>query len=68
MTNSIYVFGSLNGNSRTGLNGARGTYVNPSNFAARDAAVFANGANIPVSLRTTASPRCRPAASPTSRW
>ena len=48
MTNSVYVFGSL-GN---GLNGARGTYVNPSNFAARDAAVFANGANIPVSLRT----------------
>ena len=52
MTNSVYVFGSLNGNDLTGLNGARGTYVNPSNFAARDAAVFDNGANIPVSLRT----------------
>ena len=51
MTNSTYVFGSLNGNGQNGLNGARGTYVNPSNFAARDAAVFANGANIPVSLR-----------------
>lgn len=52
MTNSLYVFGSVNGNNGTVLNGARGTYVNPSNFAARDAAVFANGANIPVSLRT----------------
>jgi hypothetical protein len=51
MTSSNYVFGSLNGNNANGLNGARGTYVNPSNFAARDAAVFANGANIPVSLR-----------------
>jgi hypothetical protein len=52
MANSICVFGSLNGNNGNTLNGARGTYVNPSNFAARDAAVFANGANIPVSLRT----------------
>ena len=52
MTNSIYVFGSVNGNNGNALNGARGTYVNPSNFAARDAAVFANGANIPISLRT----------------
>jgi hypothetical protein len=51
MTSSSYVFGSLNGNNQNGLNGARGTYVNPSNFAARDAAVFDNGANIPVSLR-----------------
>ncbi len=51
MANSTYVFGSLNGNGQNGLNGARGTYVNPSNFAARDAAVFDNGANIPVSLR-----------------
>src|ERR1700722_18332642 len=52
MKSSNYVFGSLNGDNANGLNGARGTYVNPSNFAARDAAVFANGANIPVSLRT----------------
>jgi hypothetical protein len=51
MTNSSYVFGSLNGNGLNGLNGARGTYVNPQNFAARDAAVFSNGANIPVSVR-----------------
>ena len=51
MTSSNYIFGSLNGNNQTGLNGARGTYVNPSNFAARDAAVFDNGANIPVSSR-----------------
>jgi hypothetical protein len=50
MTNSSYVFGSLNA-SQTGLNGARGTYVNRSNFAARDAALFASGANIPVSSR-----------------
>jgi hypothetical protein len=52
MTLSSYFFGSLNGGNVNGLNGARGTYVNPSNFAARDAAVFANGANIPVSLRS----------------
>ena len=51
MAISSYVFGSLNGNGLNGLNSARGTYVNPSNFAARDAAMFANGANIPVSLR-----------------
>ena len=51
MTSSSYVFGSLNGNNQNGLNGARGAYVNPSNFAARDAAIFANGANIPVSSR-----------------
>ena len=51
MTSSTYVFGSLNGNGLSGLNSARGTYVNPSNFGARDAAVFNNGANTPVSLR-----------------
>jgi hypothetical protein len=51
MTSSNYLFGSLNGNGQTVLNGARGTYVNPSNFGARDAAVFANGANIPLSSR-----------------
>ena len=39
-------------NGLNGLNGARGTYVNPSNFAARAAAVYDNGANIPVSLRS----------------
>jgi hypothetical protein len=51
MTSSSYFFGSLNANNLNGLNGARGAYVNPSNFAARDAAVFDNGANLPVSLR-----------------
>ena len=51
MTSSTYVFGSLNGNGLSGLNSARGTYVNPSNFGARDAAVFNNGANAPVSGR-----------------
>ena len=51
MAFSSYIFGSLNGNGLNGLNSARGTYVNPSNFAARAAAVYDNGANIPVSLR-----------------
>ena len=51
MTSSSYIFGSLNGGGQNGLNGARGTYVNPSNFGARAAAVFDNGANIPVSSR-----------------
>jgi hypothetical protein len=51
MKSSNYVFGSLNGNGQNALNSARGTYVNPSNFGARDAAVFDNGANIPVSSR-----------------
>ncbi|MGB7976729.1 MAG: FecR domain-containing protein [Roseiarcus sp.] len=51
MTSSNYLFGSLNGNGQTGLNSARGAYVNPSNFAARAAAVFNNGANDPVSSR-----------------
>jgi hypothetical protein len=52
MAISSYVFGSLSGSGVSGLNSARGTYVNPSNFAARAAAVFANGANTPVSLRS----------------
>ena len=51
MTNSSYVFGSLDADSRAGLNGARGAYVNPSNFAARAAAIYDNGANIPLSAR-----------------
>jgi hypothetical protein len=51
MTSSSYIFGSLNGNGLTGLNSARGAYVNPTNFAARDAAVFNDGANTPLSLR-----------------
>ena len=51
MAISSYIFGSLNGNGLNGLNSARGTYVNPSNFAARAAAVYDNGANIPISVR-----------------
>ena len=51
MTNSNYVFGSLDADSRIGLNGARGAYVNPSNFAGRAATIYADGANIPVSAR-----------------
>lgn len=34
-----------------GLNTARGAYVNPSNFAARAATIYDNGANLPVSTR-----------------
>jgi hypothetical protein len=51
MANSSYVFGSLDADSRTGLNGARGAYVNPSNFAGRAATIFDNGANLPISAR-----------------
>ena len=50
MTSSNYVFGSLNGPG-LGLNRrAARTSIRP-NFAARAAAVFDNGANIPVSSR-----------------
>ena len=49
MSSSSYSFGSLNSST---LNGARGAYVSPSNFAARASAVFDNGANLPVSTRS----------------
>jgi hypothetical protein len=49
MVSSTYSFGSPNSSN---LNGARGAYVSPSNFAARAAAVFDNGANLPVSTRS----------------
>ena len=68
MANSSYIFGSLNGNGLTGLNSARGAYVNPSNFAARDAAVFDNGANTPVSSRDGQSRSSSRRLSPISRW
>jgi hypothetical protein len=57
LTASSYVFGGLNVEdvSTTGLNTARGTYVNPSNFAARAAAIFNNGANTPISTRDAQS-------------
>jgi FecR protein len=55
MTTSTDVFGSDDTDGYTGLNTARGAYVNPSNFAGRAAAVFDNGANIPVSTRSGAS-------------
>ena len=51
MTKSGYVFGSLDPSSRLGLNGARGAYINPSNFAGRAATIYADGANIPISTR-----------------
>jgi hypothetical protein len=56
MTQSQYVFGSVDADSRAALNGARGAYVDPSNFAARAAAIFDNGANIPLSSRTNQNP------------
>ncbi len=69
MTSSNYVFGSVAADSHPGLNGARGAYVNPSNFAARDAAIFANGANLPLSTRNGQVPaHRRPSASPISSW
>ncbi len=49
MSSSSYAFGSLNSSA---LNGARGAYVSPTNFAARAATVFDNGANLPVSTRS----------------
>jgi hypothetical protein len=51
MTKSQYVFGSVAADSRATLNGARGAYVDPSNFAARAAAIFDGGANVPISSR-----------------
>jgi hypothetical protein len=54
MASSSYVFGSQNADTRTrgGLNGARGAYVDPSNFAAQ-AAELVNG--LPVSSRNGVS-------------
>jgi hypothetical protein len=53
MSQSQYVFGSVAADTRPVLNGARGAYIDPSNFAARAAAIFDNGLNIPVSQRAT---------------
>ena len=39
-----------------GLNGARGTYVNPSNFAARATTIFNNGANHVAHLNYATNP------------
>jgi hypothetical protein len=49
MTRSRYVFGSVSADIHPGLNGARGAYVNPSNFAAQ-AAESLDG--VPASSRT----------------
>ena len=52
MTTSSYIFGSLDAQTYTALNGARGAYVNPSNFAGQASTIFdKNGNNIPISLR-----------------
>jgi hypothetical protein len=48
MTSSSYVFGSVGADTHPGLNGARGAYINPSNFAAQ-AAESVNG--VPASSR-----------------
>jgi hypothetical protein len=57
MSSSTYLFGGLDVDnvSTSGLNTARGTYVNPSNFAARGAAIFNNGADTPISTRNGVS-------------
>ena len=54
MSAASYLFGGLDVEnvSVSGLNTARGAYVNPSNFAARAAAIYNNGANTPISART----------------
>lgn len=38
-------------NNTAGLNTSRGAYVDPSNFAARAATIYDNGANLPLSTR-----------------
>jgi hypothetical protein len=55
LTSASYLFGGLavDGVTVSGLNTARGTYVSPSNFAARAAAIFDGGANTPISTRTS---------------
>jgi hypothetical protein len=53
LSTSSYVFGSYNPsdpNNTANLNTARGAYVNPSNFAARQANIF-DSADTPVSTR-----------------
>lgn len=54
MTSSSYVFGSTNADRNPLFNGARGAYVNPSNFAAQDAVVSVNGVSGPASSRNGA--------------
>jgi len=53
MTSATNFFGGLDvdGVTGSGLNSARGTYVNPSNFAARAATIYDSGANTPISIR-----------------
>jgi hypothetical protein len=58
MTSAIYVFGSYNPNDTSniaGLNTSRSAYVDPSNFAARAAAVYNNGTNTPIAVRNANS-------------
>jgi len=54
LSTSSYLFGSYNPldlSNTAGRNTARGAYVNPSNFAGREAAIFNNGADTPLSTR-----------------
>ena len=55
----LIIFGSYERSDRNNTERAeqaRGTYVDPSNFAGRAAAVFNNGANTPISYAATARP------------
>jgi hypothetical protein len=52
VTSAQFNFGSYNPsdpNNTAGLNGAEGAYINRTNFGAREALVFDNGANVPTS-------------------
>jgi hypothetical protein len=54
LTTASYQFGSYNAadpNNTAGRNTARGTYVDPANFAARAATIYNNGADTPLSSR-----------------
>ena len=63
MNSSSYVLGSTNADTVPVFNGARGAYINPSNFAARDAVVTVNGVSGPASSRNGAT-----VGSPISSW
>jgi hypothetical protein len=54
LNSASYQFGSYNSsdpNNTAALNTARGTYVDPADFAGRAAVIFNNGANTPISTR-----------------
>jgi len=54
LSTSSYLFGSYSPSDPTntaGRNDAHGAYVDPSNFAGREATIYNNGANTPLSTR-----------------